>query len=598
MSNALSTLAIKLGLDGSGFTAGLNKAKGEFKSFAGGIAGKFSLGGLGSLGGVSGSLLGKAKDNLIEAFGGGGASLLSGGISATPLGAAFNVGKFVFDGMKKFADEAEESAQHQLQQHEKVRRLGLTQTGGAALEYLGRGNADALFEKLPRLNKLIGEAASGSSEAERVFAGIGLSARELANVSPETALIKISKAIMTLGSTAERSKATLDIFGKSGAQVYPILERISQGFEDARDTAAGLAPNDVLVAKAKDDAARERRMSLLAKEDDNRYGLGSGISDVIRESNWIPGNERTRLLFRLWSRDVSNMISGGGITEDARSGQLKAEADRIALRRKAESDKHEESKMSKGLVDTDIDKAIDELNARKGALGKDSDELALIKIRKHAEVLGVTTEKIAQLEAVTQSFRSDAFNQSLVESNRGLETQIANLGKASWEAKQYELSVEAAAHGITQLGDEADKSVQRLAELEGKKLDQAAMSPLELAQRELGRLGDLKKFGDVSDRGYENGIFGVLRELDSKVNTAVTLPSALEANSIEGVSFLNNQRYMAATGSGGSLADRLPDLFQRAVDLAASNNEEAKKTNEALQKIKDKLPNLRVGGIN
>jgi len=129
------------------------------------------------------------------------------------------------------------------------RRLGMTygelaglglagDLAGVSMETIGKAatKADVAFVK----------AAEGSSLAQKALAGVGLSVDELQGKSPAERFQMMADAIAGLPSPAERARAAIGLFGKSGADLLPLFEGGAGSIKKAVDEANkfGLALTD------------------------------------------------------------------------------------------------------------------------------------------------------------------------------------------------------------------------------------------------------------------------------------------------------------------------------------------------------------------
>lgn len=109
--------------------------------------------------------------------------------------------------------------------------------GGGSIDQIG--NALALMG-----NKLSG----GDASAVAAFQAVGLSIETLQAMSPDQAFTNIATAIAQIQDPMQRSAAAMDIFGRSGAQLLPVLTSDIAGLrQQAIDMGAVLS--DELIAK-------------------------------------------------------------------------------------------------------------------------------------------------------------------------------------------------------------------------------------------------------------------------------------------------------------------------------------------------------------
>lgn len=93
---------------------------------------------------------------------------------------------------------------------------------------------------LGKMNKNIGEAAAGSKTAQQAFAQLGIDLKVLQANSPEQSFFLIAERISQLGTEAERTKARMDIFGKSGNELAAAMEDGAAGMKTLMDQARNM----------------------------------------------------------------------------------------------------------------------------------------------------------------------------------------------------------------------------------------------------------------------------------------------------------------------------------------------------------------------
>ena len=123
------------------------------------------------------------------------------------------------------------------------RRLGMTygemaglklasDLSGVALETLAMGAT--------KLDVAFVAASAGGKEAGAAiakFTSLGLSMKELEQMSPDERFAAIADAIARLPTAAERSAAAIRLFGKSGAELLPLFEEGAGAIKKATDMA-------------------------------------------------------------------------------------------------------------------------------------------------------------------------------------------------------------------------------------------------------------------------------------------------------------------------------------------------------------------------
>ena len=149
--------------------------------------------------------------------------------------AAFaNVGSALFD-MSKRTGVATESLS--------VLQFAAEQTG------TDMGGVEIAVKKM---QKAIFAAGNGSKEAAEALAMVGLSAEDLAGMSADQQMGKIADGLMGIQDPGARAAVAMQIFGKSGTAILPMLEGGSAGMAAFADEAKrlGLIMDTETAAKA------------------------------------------------------------------------------------------------------------------------------------------------------------------------------------------------------------------------------------------------------------------------------------------------------------------------------------------------------------
>jgi lambda family phage tail tape measure protein len=205
MANTIAQLAVKLGLETTDFTQGIEKAKSQLSDLANKIPTLAAVG--------------------VAAFG-----------AMTAKALQFS------DQMSDLSDATDISIASILKISE-------------ALEQSG-GHADNAGKNLTKFVQSIDEAAQGSKTAQDAFARAGITLKDLANLSTEQLLNKTTEGIAKMGDVASRTGVAVALFGKGikGVDLPKFNEEIQksseefQKYADAVSNAADL--HDKLEAKS------------------------------------------------------------------------------------------------------------------------------------------------------------------------------------------------------------------------------------------------------------------------------------------------------------------------------------------------------------
>ncbi|MBI5725920.1 MAG: phage tail tape measure protein [Planctomycetes bacterium] len=160
---------------------------------------------------------------------------------------------------------------------------------GYAAQQSGSSMED-LEKSLRKMQKTIVDAASGSSSANEAFAMLGLTVKDLAGLSPEEQFKLIADRIDRIADPTLRTAAAMEIFGKSGTGLLPMLE-------------GGAASLDAFAKQA-------RRLGLVISTEDARAAdeFGDVLSDlwkVLKQGVFVVGSALAPSL-----KDLATWITG------------------------------------------------------------------------------------------------------------------------------------------------------------------------------------------------------------------------------------------------------------------------------------------------
>ena len=186
---------VRLFLDDKSLKKGLAGLKGTIAGAAGGLA-------------KVGAMIGGAAIT-------GGAALVASGFTA----AAASVWRFVDAGagLDDIANRTGASAE------------GLSQLRYAA-EQSGTDLA-AVEKAMRRLGDVQTQAANGSKSAAAALASVGLSASQLATMSVEDRFLAVAEGISRIQDPAAKASLAMDLLGKSGADLVPMMEEGAGGIQ-------------------------------------------------------------------------------------------------------------------------------------------------------------------------------------------------------------------------------------------------------------------------------------------------------------------------------------------------------------------------------
>lgn len=179
-----------------------------------------------------------------------GLTALRTGLAAIGAGAAIG-------GLVKIGREVREALAFGGELDDASKKIGVAVESLQELRFAAQDfgvEAGSLDTALTRLSKKIGDAAAGNEKATKLFETLGISVKDAAGaIRPtEDILGDIADRIASIEDPATRVKAAMELFGKSGAQLVPLLSQGSQAIREMREEAqaTGAVLDEELIAKA------------------------------------------------------------------------------------------------------------------------------------------------------------------------------------------------------------------------------------------------------------------------------------------------------------------------------------------------------------
>lgn len=181
----------------------------------------------------------RAASQQLKDFGGGVAKI---GAVMSGLGTAITAPLAL--AVKQFADVG--SALKDMSSRTGASAQALAELGYAA-EQTGAEASDVGIG-FKSMAKKITEAANGSKSARKDIEDLGLSVEALAKMTPDQQFEALGKAIAGIPDPTKRAAAAMEIFGKSGQKLTPLLADMEALRKKARDL--GIVPDDAQIELA------------------------------------------------------------------------------------------------------------------------------------------------------------------------------------------------------------------------------------------------------------------------------------------------------------------------------------------------------------
>ncbi|MBI5725217.1 MAG: phage tail tape measure protein [Planctomycetes bacterium] len=172
-------------------------------------------------------------------------------------------------------------------------RTGISVEALSLLSYAGQQcgvEMAALETGIRKMQKTIFQAASGSSSAQESLGMLGLTIKDLADLSPDEQFKKIADRISQIADPTIRAAMAMEIFGKSGTSLLPLMVSGADGIDALCKQAAALG----LTISTEDAQAAHsfsRALETLWKVlKQGVFVVGSALAPSLKDlAKWITG---------------------------------------------------------------------------------------------------------------------------------------------------------------------------------------------------------------------------------------------------------------------------------------------------------------------
>ncbi len=180
----------------------------------------------------------------------------------------------------------------------------LSELGWAA--DLAGADLETLETGLRKMQKVVTEAATGSKSATEALARLGLSVTDLVNLNPEQQFKLIADRLSKVQDPTLRAALAMEVFGKSGTRLLPLLADGAKGLEEYQRKARELGLT-VSTETAKDAAALADTLDTLWRVlKQSAFTIGAALAPTIKDL----GDAVTRAVVRVteWLKQNKALI--------------------------------------------------------------------------------------------------------------------------------------------------------------------------------------------------------------------------------------------------------------------------------------------------
>lgn len=153
---------------------------------------------------------------------------------------------------------------------------------------------------LARLTRTLGDAKTGGKAAVAAFAALGISQKQLASLNTDQALQLVANSLSRIEDPAKRAAAEVDLFGKAGQRLDPLLSGANGSLKAFADEAErlGIVLSDEQIANADKTAdkiaalQRAFQIRIAGTVAENAVAIDKFISALARAANFLANNPK------------------------------------------------------------------------------------------------------------------------------------------------------------------------------------------------------------------------------------------------------------------------------------------------------------------
>ena len=166
--------------------------------------------------------------------------------------------------------------------YEMSKRTGMSVPNLSALAYASEmtgASMENVEVAVKKMQKALFEAAQGGEKAQEAFALLGLSVEDLAKLNPDQQFALIAKKLSAIQDPAIKSGLALELFGRSGTDLIPMMENLESLSGDAAKL--GLIKTDQSAKDAKDFSDILKILGFAVKSVVN--AIGSALMPLLKQ---------------------------------------------------------------------------------------------------------------------------------------------------------------------------------------------------------------------------------------------------------------------------------------------------------------------------
>jgi hypothetical protein len=151
-------------------------------------------------------------------------------------------------------------------------------------------SAEDLETSFKKMSKFIVSAAEGSQGATDLITKLGLSLSDLASASPERQMEMIADAVAKIQNPSERAAVAIELFGRSGTKMLPVLQQGGDALRRMREEAGAMGLTVSTDAANAADVLDDSVGALFATLRKLAFEIGAAVAPMLTEFvNYVRG---------------------------------------------------------------------------------------------------------------------------------------------------------------------------------------------------------------------------------------------------------------------------------------------------------------------
>jgi hypothetical protein len=158
---------------------------------------------------------------------------------------------------------------------------------------LAGSSAEQVGDAFKKLAKQLGEVRSGNLETSKTFRELGLDGLKLSEMPLDKAFGRIAQKISEIQNPTDRAKAAMDVFGKSGQDLLPMMAQGEEGLRKMQQEFQSLGGNMNRLDAAKIENVNDAFDRLKVQVGNSASKLVANFSDELQSAAGWLGNLAT-----------------------------------------------------------------------------------------------------------------------------------------------------------------------------------------------------------------------------------------------------------------------------------------------------------------